>query len=247
MKAQYHILGELRRVDEKVARLQREVERIPEELNKLEKALGGRREEYEKVKVLFEGCEKKLRAAESNLKEKEDKLHKAEGKMMEVKTNEEYQAAMKENQTQKGEKSGLEDQVLTLLNDVEAQRTQLKEVEKNFKTYESVVKEDSKKLQEEQSKIVAQLDEQLKKRQGVSSQLSPEISQMYHRMATRMKGVIVVPVENGMCSGCHMKMRPQLYNEILGFKTVHRCPSCGRILIIANADTEPVDTDLASK
>jgi uncharacterized protein len=247
MKAQYHVLGELRRVDEKVARLQREVERIPEELTKLQKALGGRREEYDKVKTLFETCEKKLRAAESTLKEKEDKLHKAEGKMMEVKTNEEYQAAIRENTSSKGEKSGLEDQVLTLLNDVETQRAQMKEVEKNFKSYEAVVQEDSKKLEEEQKKIMTQLNEQLEKRSSAASQLSKDINQIYNRMVTRMKGVVVVPVENGMCSGCHMKMRPQLYNEILGFKTVHRCPSCGRILIIDSADTTPTDSDLAAK
>lgn len=245
MKAQYQILSELRRVDEKVTRLQTDIERIPEEVGKLQGALAGRKAEYDKMKSLFDACEKKLRKSEQDLRDREDKLNKAEGKMMEVKTNEEYQAAIKENSAQKTEKSGAEDEVLKLINEVEEQRRQLKDVEKNFLAYESVVKEDVKKLDDERARISKLLDEQLEKRGSMSANLDPEVGLMYSRIASRIKGVAVVQVENGMCLGCHMKMRPQLYNEILGFKAIHRCPSCGRILIIVPKEEQAQDSEAA--
>jgi len=246
MKAQYQVLADLRRIDEKVSRLRADVERIPAEIAKLNEALGKRKGEYDKAITACDALEKKLRDSESNLKDREDKLHKAEGKMMEVKTNEEYQAAIRENDAQKNEKSGLEEQAIKLLSEVEEQKKQLKEVEKGFRSYETIVNGDTAKLEEERARILRLLEEQIEKRNSTASQLSPDVALVYHRIASRISGVAVVPVENGMCSGCNMKMRPQLYNEILGFKTIHRCPSCGRILIIATKESDETSDKLSA-
>jgi uncharacterized protein len=247
MKVQYQILAELRRIDEKIARLHLELERIPEESGKLSQALSQKRDEFQKIKSTVEDNEKKLRKAESDLKEREDKLDKAAGKMMEVKTNEEYQAAMKENQQQKDAKSGFEDQVLKLLNEVEEQKRKLKETEATFKGYETTVNADLKRLEEERARILKILEEQMGTRSSISAGLAPDAKAIYQRVTSRSKGVAVVFVENGMCMGCHMKMRPQLYNEILGYKMIHRCPSCGRILILAAKEPETPDVEVASK
>ena len=87
-KGQYQILTNLKRVDEKIVRLQTEAAKIPEEIAKFDEAMSLRRTEYQKSKDAHDSQEKALRKAEGDLKEKEDFLHKAEGKMMEVKTNE---------------------------------------------------------------------------------------------------------------------------------------------------------------
>ncbi len=247
MKAQYQILADLRRIDEKISRLQDQIESLPNETDKLTQSLQTKRDEYDKAKLLFDTCEKKLRKSEQDLKEREDKLHKAEGKMMEVKTNEEYQAAVKENNAQKQEKSGFEEQALQLMNEVEAQRQILKEVEKNFKSYEESIKKDLAKIEADRSSIVKVLEEQLGQRHSAASQLTHDINAIYLRVATRTKGVGIVYAENGMCLGCHMKVRPQLYNEILGFKAVHRCPSCGRILIIPSKEADVADAEASAK
>lgn len=248
IKAQYQILADIKRVDEKIARLHAEAEHIPAELTKLEGALKSRLEEFERAKTTFDALEKTLRKCEADLREKEDFLRKAEGKMMEVKTNEEYQAAMKENDTHKQSKVGLEEQVLKLLAEVEEKRKQLKEVEKNFKAYEGTVGGEKKKLEEERDRVGRLIEEQATKRTQVTAQLSSEIAALYQRIASRTKGA-VVSVENGMCLGCNMKIRPQLYNEVIGFKMIHRCPSCGRILILAPKEATAGETDdeLAAK
>lgn len=242
IRAQYQILAELKRVEEKVARLQNDIERIPNELQKLQSALSTRRQDYDKTKQIFDTAEKKLRGVEAELREKEDKLNKAESKMMEVKTNEEYQAAMRENEGQKKEKTGLEEQILTLISEVEAQRTHLKAAEGQFKEYEGVVTKDTKALESDRDKLLKLLEEQTQMQTSVVSRLSPEVQTLYNRVAAKMKGAAIVQAENGMCVGCNMKMRPQLFNEVLGFKAIHRCPSCGRIVIIVPKDAESVAT-----
>jgi len=247
MKAQYSILADLRKIDEKIFRLQDQIEKIPDETGKLNQALQTKRDEYDKAKQLFDASEKKLRKSEQDLKEREDKLHKAEDKMMEVKTNEEYQAAIRENQNQKSDKSGVEDQALTLMSEVDQQRQLLKEVEKTFKAYEEGIKKDLAKIDNDRAGIAKTLEEQLSHRHAAAGQLNPEVSSIYLRVAARTKGVGIVYAENGMCLGCHMKVRPQLYNEILGFKAVHRCPTCGRILIIPPKEPDVSDAEASAK
>lgn len=242
MKEQYEILAQLKRVDEKVARLQNEADRIPAEIAKLEKVLADRKAEFNTSKTAFDTQEKALRKAESDLKEKEEGLRKAEGKMMEVKTNEEYQAALKENQGQKGEKGKLEEQVLTSMTKAEEHRTKFKEAEKVLKDHETAYQRDRKTLDEDRLKVVNQIEHQLQLRNQLATKLSPDVATIYNRVVTRMKGVSIVRAENGRCQGCNRTLQPQLYNEVLGQKAVHKCQNCGKILLVASQELPADET-----
>ncbi|NBX83631.1 hypothetical protein EBQ90_11205 [bacterium] len=231
MKNTYLVLGELKRMDEKVARLQNELQQIPVEIQALQTQIDERLNQYQTVKTECDGIEKALRKAESDLKEKEDFLRKAESKMMEVKTNEEYQAALKENENHKTEKSGIEEQVLTLLSQMEGFRPKVKEAESTFKVKEAELKASQKRLEEEGKSLQRAFEELLEKRKSVASQLDPETKALYEKAVLAVKGVAIAGIDKGLCCGCNVRIRPQLYNEVLGLKSVHRCPNCGRLLI----------------
>lgn len=231
IKVQYQILNQLRRIDEKIIRLQAESARVPDELAILDKALNEKKAELQKSKDSFDSHEKSVRKTEQDLREKEDFLRKAESKMMEVKTNEEYQAAMKENESHKLDKQNLEEKLLALMNQSEPVRKTLEEAEKKFKEFEAVVNQDKAKLEAEQAKSTRALEEHLSQRTQAASGLEPSVLVLYQRTIERFKGAPIVVADNGMCLGCNMKVRPQLYNEVLGRKAIHRCPTCNHIII----------------
>jgi len=247
MKAQFRILGKLKRLDEKLYRLKTEIERIPEEVKKLEAKLSGHKDDYNLRKANFDNNEKLLRKAELDLKEKEDFIRKAEGKLMECKTNEEYQAAQKEIDGFKAEKDKLEEAVLTSMNGMEGHRSQLKTAEEKFKNEEAVVNSEKKEYEEARLKLVRSFEEQGAQKEGVISQLSPDAATLYRKVFGITNGIAICLAENSSCLGCNMKIRPQLFNEVLGEKAIHRCPSCGRILITASAEIDensPADIQL---
>lgn len=247
-RTQYEVLGELRRTDEKIVRLQRGLDETPKELAKLDAALTERRTLFDGAKSALESSEKRLRGFESDLKDRESSIDKAAAKMMEVKTNQEYQAALKENEERKQEKTKVEEDVMKLLSEVEALRKTLKEQEKEFKVYESALLTDRKRIEEEGEKLQGLLAEQLQKRSLSAAKLDGNVASIYARVAS--SGAIAVAlIENSVCQGCRTKVRPQLYNEILGFKAIHRCPSCGRLLICAiqDAANRSAADDLSSK
>lgn len=237
-KAQYQILSQLKRIEEKIARLKTQAAHIPQELSTLESALKERKTEFDHAKTVFDGHQQSLRRAESDLKEKEEALRKAESKMMEVKTNEEYQAAMKENEGQKKEKVALEEKVLTLMNQLEEHRKVLKDAEGKYKQFEGAQQGDKKKLETDRVTILRGIEEQTQVRDQAAAQLTPELKEMYRIVTIKTKGVPISKAENCTCLTCNMRMRAQLFNEILGFKTFHRCPNCGRILVHVEDETQ---------
>ena len=246
IREQYVVLEDLRRCDEKLVRLKRELDLIPVETEKLKRHLEQESLLLKDERTLFEGTEKRLRKLEQDLKEKEDGLSKAQDKMMGVKTNVEYQAALKENEQRKGEKSGLEDLVLALLSEVEVHRSKVKECESQFMSLESVANGDIKRLEGERTKLLDLFSKQNQTKENTLVRLSSDVRSMYQRVAARIVGVPVVPAENGMCSGCNMMIRPQLFNEVIGFQAIHRCPSCGRILICHPSTTTEHDSEPSS-
>lgn len=238
MKAQYRTLGKLKRLDDKLYRLQTELEKIPEEIKKLEAKLSQHKEEFNLQKANFENNEKTLRKAELDLKEKEDFIKKAESKMMECKTNEEYQAAQKEIEGFKTEKSKLEEVVLNTMNGMEGFKTNLKTAETKFKEQETLVNNDRKEYEEVRKKLLNSYEEMASQKESIISQLSPDVAALYRRTFLNTKGLAICLAENSSCLGCNMRIRPQLFNEILGAKVIHRCPSCSRILITASAEID---------
>ena len=239
MKDQYLILTDLKRTDEKIYRLRNELDQIPLDLKNLDTEIEKSLQVFQEVKNQHDTLEKSVRKAEADLKEKEDFLRKAESKMMEVKTNEEYQAALRENETHKTEKGSLEEKVLTLISELEAFKTNLKEAEKAHKERSSEFTGQKNRLQEEGRSIQKSYEELLEKRKTVVSQLSTDVRNLYEKASSALKGVAIAKIDKGMCCSCHVRVRPQLYNEVLGFKAFHRCPSCNRILIAEIDQTEP--------
>jgi uncharacterized protein len=240
---QYICLAELKEIDERLHHVERDAGRIPEDIRKYDDAITAKRADLDAAKALFTDVEKRLRAAERDLKEKEDALFKAEGKMMEVKTNEEYQAAIRENANQKAAKASLEDRVLTLINSLEEQKKALALVEGEFKANEAVILVDKNKLVAEHEVLLRDLAKLVEQRSALAAKLDPVISTIYLKIVATKKGVAIANADKGRCMGCNIQVRAQIYNEILGHKAIHRCTSCGKILVVppraAAAETAP--------
>jgi uncharacterized protein len=231
LDSQYRCLAELKEIEETAFLVERDFGGLPTEVSQLDSAVATKRADLDNAKARSMEAEKKLRATERELKDKEDALFKAEGKMMEVKTNVEYQAATKENLTQKKNKTELEDKILALITELEEQKKALGLVETEFKTYESGMAEKRAVLKVEETKLAEQLRVLVEKRQRLLSTLEPATISNYQKLLTAKK-VPVAFAESGKCGSCHMMVRAQIYNEILGQKAVHRCASCTRLLIV---------------
>jgi uncharacterized protein len=53
------------------------------------------------------------------------------------------------------------------------------------------------------------------------------------------KGIAVAEARDGLCSVCHVRLRPQIYNEVRRNESLHQCESCTRILYYAAPSPSP--------
>jgi hypothetical protein len=68
------------------------------------------------------------------------------------------------------------------------------------------------------------------RRQAVMATVDEELRRRYETILARRGGLAVVPVRQGTCQGCRMRIPPQLYNQIQRNEQVILCPSCQRML-----------------
>jgi len=231
MKLQYSILADLKRIDDKLGRLKADIDKIPRDIEKLEFILSERKKSFDLAKSETDLFEKQVRSLESDLKDKEDALKKAESKMMEVKTNTEYQAAVKENEGQKAKKGELEERALAQLMIFEERKATLKKKQDEYQQFESKFQSDRTSLMTDQSKLDGLFNELVEKKKLYTDQLNLEVKAIYRKADLKSLFSAVAITENNTCTGCNIRILPQVFNEVLGFKTIHKCQNCGKILI----------------
>jgi predicted nucleic acid-binding Zn-ribbon protein len=67
----------------------------------------------------------------------------------------------------------------------------------------------------------------------VIDSIDPKVLAIYDLVARRRNGIGVAEARNGICTICHVRLRPQVFNNILRNDSIIQCDSCQRILYSA--------------
>lgn len=207
-----------------------ELERLPEEIRKINERITKTKDELEGMKNRLSNIKKDFNLHELDVKENEAKSSKLNAQLFQVKTNEEYRALQSEIEHLRREKARLEDEMIDLL-----------EEEDEIKNKIEIGKETQKKNEEDGNKRISEFSLELKKREEEMRitdaelktnllKLPKNIEQTYQRVKNA-RGSAVAKIVNQTCSGCHAKITPQQYNELVKADKVHFCETCGRFLV----------------
>jgi predicted nucleic acid-binding Zn-ribbon protein len=61
--------------------------------------------------------------------------------------------------------------------------------------------------------------------------MEPQLVALFEQVARARKGVaICAATRDGLCSACHVRLRPQVFQEVRRNDTIIQCFSCNRIL-----------------
>ena len=221
---------ELQNLDLEITKLQSEVEKIPREIAKLEHELASSRGAWEQARARLATLEQLRRSKDRELEEVTAEQRKRQSRLFEIKTNQEYAAVLKEIEGLKERSSKLEDEILELLDQIEAaqrlvhdEAALFQEREKTFEVERSINEGELRRLQGEMGRLEEERRHQV-------SRVEPGLLQTYQRLLRSRGGVAVVPVKDGSCLGCHVSLTPQTYNELRKGDVLLSCANCQRIL-----------------
>lgn len=109
----------------------------------------------------------------------------------------------------------------------------LKAAEAALRTEQASVTAEKAKLDQEREAAERDLERALTERATVTSQMSREALALFERVAHGRKGVAVAEARDGLCTVCHVRLRPQMFNDVRRNDSLIQCESCTRILYFA--------------
>jgi uncharacterized protein len=230
VKGQLEYLVRLQETDTQLNRTKDDKARHPLELENAKRPFLTAQKVLEQVKDDLETVSKSKREKERDLQVQEEHIEKLKARQSDIKTNKEYQAYLHELETARQEKGHLEDDLLLQMEELDNLNRHLAEQVQSVNTAESEFQSREREL----AQHVIQLDEAITKleaeRTGVLKEIEEKLLRDYERLTAIRKGLAVVPILHGSCSGCHMNIPPQLVAEVKLDEQIHACSNCRRIL-----------------
>jgi predicted nucleic acid-binding Zn-ribbon protein len=224
------LLWELQKIDLTLKKIKEERDRFPKEIKKLDEKQGIEKEKIQKEREKIESLEKERRQKERDLGTEQEKIKREEGRMLEVKTNKEYQALLSEIETIKNATSREEEEILQILEEIDEVKKDLSKREKEVTANLEKIEKEKKKIQEKMDQDDGIWKEQKERREALSKQIESGLFKLYNTLKEKRQGVGVVNVKKETCQGCFVNIPPQMFIEVQKTNTIIRCPNCNRIL-----------------
>jgi predicted nucleic acid-binding Zn-ribbon protein len=230
MDEQLNLLIELQEIDTEIKSLSARKDRLPEMLSALERRRAENRQNIDTVKETLQTAQKNKRDRDQDLEGGAQKVEKLKARTSEIKNNKEYQALLKEIETAEQENKAIEDEILILMEKIEAATVAITAAEKNSGEEEKRITTEQKEQEAAIAKVAEELKAAEQKKQAMISRIDQSVSAHYQRLLVSSAGNAVVEVRGESCSGCYMSIPPQVFVNVKKNESIITCPQCGRIL-----------------
>jgi predicted nucleic acid-binding Zn-ribbon protein len=235
LNADLHHLIQLQELDLTAERQKRRIADIPVLQANLDARLAECTAAVDAVKARMAVSQSARREIEKDLAAVQSRLSKFKNQLMEVRTNKEYQAMQKEMSVAEQEISDHETRMLERMEESDALALELKSAEAALKSAQGELAREREQLEAERNEIERNIQRTLDERAAVASQTSREALAIFDRIAHGRKGLAVAEARDGLCTVCHVRLRPQVFNEARRNEGIIQCDSCGRILYFVPA------------
>ena len=220
----------LQSLDQQAAEARRLQTTIPETQRALDSKLEAARAVVAEARTRQAANQDNRRALDKDVSAVQTRLSRYKDQLMEVKTNREYHAMQHEIETAQGEVKRIEDLMLELMVAGDEITAALKSADAGVKSAEQQISKERAELDTELATAGKTLEEVLAARADLVASIPPKVVALYDQVAKARRGVAVTTAVNGLCSECHVRLRPMVYAEVRHNSGIVQCDSCQRIL-----------------
>jgi uncharacterized protein len=235
MNSDLQHLIRLQQLDTDIESARRRIAEIPSVQLALDARLAEQQAVVAAIKQRLAESQTARRATEGEVASLQTRLSKYKGQLMEVKTNKEYQAMQKEIATAEEAVRSQEDRILEQMEEAETLARELKIAETALKTQQDDIARERKRLEEEAAVLQKRTTDTSSARTAVAKDLSPAALRLFEHVSKQRKGLAVAEARDGICTVCHVRLRPQVFNEVRRNESLIQCDSCLRILYFSAA------------
>ncbi len=246
MTADLERLIQLQRLDSAAHDAERRLAEEPERQKALEARLDAARQRVAAAKERLAENQSARRTIEKDVAVHQGRLSKFRDQLMAVKTNQEYQAMQKEIEFAQAEVKSIEDKILERMIEADELTSLVKRSEAELAADQKAVDADRRAMGVEITDLKATLERVAGERAAIVAALDPQTLLIFEKVAGRRNGVAVAEARDGICTICHVRLRPQVFNTVRRNDQITQCDSCQRILYFVPAAV-PTTADKVSQ
>jgi predicted nucleic acid-binding Zn-ribbon protein len=181
-----------------------------------------------KEKLLQYQLKKKQLEADADAKEKLVQKHQSE--LNSLKSNDAYKAMMDEIKGAKDAVVKIEDEILVVMENIDAEDKKAKDADKTAKAEEGAILSQIKSLEADKNALLENARQKKAERDEYAKTVPAKLLTRYDVIREKSDGVAIVPMVNSTCTGCNMKMSPAKANDVKKAQAMILCDNCTRIL-----------------
>ena len=220
----------LQKFDMRLRDLEIKYRTIPQEKARMREELEAAAAVVRQAKEQLQNVERSIRETQSAIAGMNDKIRKTRTQSTMVKKNAEYQAMLADIEATGTRISELETREIELYDEQENARKNLLDAEKDYSAAERAVKAELADF----DTLVSEIKEEVLKlkhdKKRFTTQIDLNVLEIYKRiLESDKKGKPVVPIVNGACSNCLLKITPQTLNAARKGAVI-QCDNCSHII-----------------
>lgn len=220
----------LQKVDDEIHTVKTQLEQAPQDLSHLQERFAAvtaeRTHQQDKMHHLHEQ-EKRLGL---EIEDESIRLKKSKSKLMQVENSREYNAVVREMDSMERMNRDREEEKNTLLEELALQKDRQQELEERYSAAEQELKTCEAGIQERMDALQKELDTLLQRRGETAKDVPGPVFSRYEFIRERLEHPVIVPVTDGICSGCHIAIPPQNFIELQKGTQILSCPNCQRLM-----------------
>jgi predicted nucleic acid-binding Zn-ribbon protein len=235
MNADLERLIALQRLDTAADAARRRLADEPERQKALETRLESARQRVAHDKEHLTANQAARREIDKEVAVHQSRLSKYREQAMAVKTNVEYHAIQKEIGHAQSEIKTHEDRMLERMLEADDLTVAVKKAEADLAAEQKAVDADRKAMAAEHVELQASLEKNASERAAIVEALDRQTLGIFELVSSRRNGVALAEARDGICTICHVRLRPQVFNNVRRNEEIIQCDSCNRILYFVPA------------
>lgn len=218
--------------DQRIRQLQKDLKDIPNLQTRAKTQLAGDQASVDRATQTMKETEVKIKSIQLDVQTRQTSIKRLQDQQFETRKNDEFTALGHEIKRYQAEVTSMEDKELDQMEALEADKASLKEAQAKLGETQKRVNDELKALDERAEGVKKRLEELTAERAELAAPVDEDTLDLYTRIFTKKGDAAVVPMENAMCGGCHMKVVTGIVQSLRQSVSLTQCESCGRILYL---------------
>ncbi|UCG11290.1 MAG: hypothetical protein JSU72_12120 [Deltaproteobacteria bacterium] len=230
MQKTLRLLIKLQEMERKGQVLIEQKARAPRQIAALQAGVSEAEAHLEERLQMLESVRKLRRQLEGDVEELEGRQARSKQKLLDVKSNKEYQAILKEIDDIQELVGGREDQIIEHMEKAEHLKREIEEQKRRVEEARGKMEREGTELERDAEKADVLIADLKKQQEQLNPQIPADLLKKYQFLKANRAGVALAPVNEGTCQVCHMNLPPQTFIDLQKNEKMLHCPSCQRII-----------------